>query len=254
MKNNKKIGIPAWSLGDNSFGVQKTYLEYFSKFGKVEILTPDKDIRADLDLVILPGGADTMSDNYNEVPGFTNSMADPYKDYFAKVNLPKYIEQGTPVLGICLGFQHLANHFGLPLIQNIDLAQHGYSKDGDDLLNKCEINPIYKDLLSEIGVNVKSSLSEIKVNSFHHQAVSLDKVMNSKDLLWLLKDKTKIVDYATSTNYIICEAFMHKTLPIFGVQYHPEKASNDFFTSMLIKYILRKTKNVSLVETASTVK
>jgi len=99
----KLIGIPGWSLGENSFGVQKAYLEYLSNFGQVEILTPNSNIRTDLDLVVLPGGADTMSYNYNQVPSFQNSMADPYKDYFAKVNLPQYINANIPIFGICLG-------------------------------------------------------------------------------------------------------------------------------------------------------
>lgn len=105
MSKNKKpvIGIPAWSLGDNSFGVQKTYLEYFAKFGQVEILTPNEDIREDLDLVVLPGGQDVQSTHYNAVPGFMNSLSDPFKDYFFKNNLPKYIENNTPIFGICLG-------------------------------------------------------------------------------------------------------------------------------------------------------
>ena len=55
-KSYKKIGIVGWSTGESSFGVTKPYLQYLSSFGQVEILTPSKYIREDLDLIVLPGG------------------------------------------------------------------------------------------------------------------------------------------------------------------------------------------------------
>jgi len=241
MKTKILIGIPAWSVGPESFGVQKTYLEYFSQFGQVEILTPNVDIRTDLDLVVLPGGQDVQTTHYptNTPPGFMNSLSDPFKDYFFKNNLPKYIENGTPILGICLGEQQLALHFGVPLIQNIS-GMHGYSDDGDDLKNTCVVN---KEVLTMLGLN--SARKEVKVNSFHHQAVSLENLNNygKGTLLPLLVDKDTVYDDRNGS-YQIVECFVHAELPIIGIQSHPEKTTWCPFSAQLVRYLLSKSKNI----------
>lgn len=100
----KRIAVVGWSTGENSFGVTKPYLEYFSQFGEVEILTPKKGITEGLDLVVLPGGMDVSSSKYGQVPGFMNSNPDVFKEYFYEQNLSQYIDAGIPIFGICLGF------------------------------------------------------------------------------------------------------------------------------------------------------
>jgi len=236
--NKKLIGIPAWSLGENSFGVQKAYLEYLSNFGQVEILTPNNNIRHDLDLVVLPGGADTMSHTYNEVPSFANGMADPYKDYFAKINLPQYIQAKIPVFGICLGMQQIAVHFGIKLIQDIN-PNHGYSSDKGDLVNTCKVNtiavnPIFEELYQT------SFKATHKVNSYHHQGVTLEDLKKNPDLIPLLVNKNSEFTYSHGNHYLV-EAFMHKKLNIIGVQYHPERMGFDEFSDTMIKYLLSKS-------------
>jgi gamma-glutamyl-gamma-aminobutyrate hydrolase PuuD len=237
MKNNKKpiIGIPCWSLGDNSFGVQKTYLEYFAKFGQVEILTPNEDIREDLDLVVLPGGQDLQSTHYNAVPGFMNSLSDPFKDYFFKNNLPKYIEAGIPVFAICLGFQAVAVHFGIPLIQNIT-PFHGYSSDGDKEVNKCAIDAKY---MNE-NIDSRWIYPAVTVNSFHHQGVSLQALKANPNLIPLIWEKAKSWDRENDVHNIL-EAFTHASLPIIGVQFHPEKASSCEIADMLVDSLIARS-------------
>lgn len=236
MKKKKPvILIPAWSLGDNSFGVQKTYLEYFAKFGQVEIATPNEDIREDIDLVVLPGGQDVQSTHYNAVPGFMNSLSDPYKDYFFKNNLPKYIEAGIPVFGICLGFQQLAIHFGIPLIQNIT-PYHGYSSDGDKEVNKCAVDAKY------MNENISSAWVYLTttVNSFHHQGVSKQALEANSDLIPLIWEKAKSWDRELGAHNIL-EAFTHRSLPICGVQFHPEKASSCDIADMLVDSLIARS-------------
>ena len=57
-----------------------------------------------------------------------------------------------------------------------------------------------------------SKKNEIMVNSFHHQGIFLEQFDNQKELIPLLVAEDGVV-----------EAFKHKTLPIFAVQYHPER-------------------------------
>ena len=51
----KKIIIPGWSTGDSSWGVTKPYLDFFSNYGQVDIITPRKGI-VEADLLVIPGG------------------------------------------------------------------------------------------------------------------------------------------------------------------------------------------------------
>lgn len=78
----KQIGIVGWSVGENSFGAGKAYLEFFSNFGEVHILGPSESVLEWPDLIVLPGGLDTPSSRYKQKPSFFNSNSDLFKEYF----------------------------------------------------------------------------------------------------------------------------------------------------------------------------
>lgn len=216
----KIISIVGYSLGENSFGVTKPYLEFFSQFGQVKILTPQEGMEK-TDLLILPGGSDLSSIEYGQVPGFMNSNPDLYKEYFFKQNLKQYIESGTPIYGICLGFQMLAVYFGSKLTQNL-LYHPYYSSPRTELVH--EVYPV-------TGINVDGEYTykkgskgkEIKVNSMHHQGVELDNL--GLDLI-----PTYLCDNYPS---MLVEGFRHKELPIAGCQSHPEESwSNEIINEI----------------------
>lgn len=224
---NKKIGICGWSTGENSFGVTKPYMEYFSKFGQVEILTPQKGIRTDLDLVVLPGGADTPSWRYGQTPGYFNSNPDIYKEYFIETNLDQYISNGTPIFGICLGLQALAVKFGSKLTQNM---YHPYSEPREELVHKILIpakdsegNLLYYE--STDTLQTKKSTKEEKVNSMHHQAVRWNEIGTDLEILYVDEDGEFV------------EALKHKTLPICAVQWHPEHLYNAVSNKMILNLL-----------------
>lgn len=219
----KIIGLTGWSTGENSFGVTKPYLEYFSHFGQVEILTPQKGIREDIDLLILPGGKDTNTSNYGQVPGFMNSDPDLFKEYFFKQNLPQYIEAKTPIFGICLGMQQLNVHFGGSLTQH--LMYHGFysSRSRDELVH--EVYPVtnFKD---GKWIFSKQKNDVFKVNSMHHQGIYLDQLADDLSPLLFSEGTNERSQY-------LVEAFRHNTLPIAGYQGHPEESYCDFATKMI---------------------
>jgi putative glutamine amidotransferase len=228
-KSYKKIGIVGWSTGESSFGVTKPYLQYLSSFGQVEILTPSKYIREDLDLIVLPGGQDVSSSVYGEVPGFMNSNPDLYKEYFFLNNLEQYIEAGKSIFGICLGMQQLAVYFGSGLTQHLPaLGIHGYYSDPrEELVHSVHVH------LPEDDVKFTQ-----KVNSMHHQGVLLQDL--SKSLTPLAIQKAKNVE----TGMSVVEALMHKDFPIAGVQWHPEHIY-DKLTNLLITKLLKNEYNNS---------
>lgn len=202
MSNEKRpvIGIPGWKVGENSFGAGTNHLDFISRFGNARILFPwDDDV--DLDLLYLPGGPDIDPSRYNQYPGFYTSNPDLFRQYFFDNLLPKYVKKGTPVFGICLGFQMLNVHFGGTLTQ--DLKYHAQSSGRWQEGHKVYV----------VGMSRKDG--SMAVNSHHHQAV-----LESD-----LSDKFTMLAYADNEenpkNRIV-EAFIHKELPIGGVQWHPK--------------------------------
>lgn len=154
---------------------------------------PD-EFRDDIDLLILPGGADLSATNKAFLPqtlSYQHGKTDPHIEFFRTYLLDSYIENKIPIFGICLGFQLLAAHFGSKMLAHID----GHT-DGLHLL--------------------KSDKHEYKVNTSHHQAVSI------------LSSNLEAVAFGISSagNVECVEAFRHKTLPIAGVQHHPERMYN----------------------------
>lgn len=205
----KKIGIPAWSLGENSFGVTKPYLNWLSQFGEIHMLMPSTTIREDLDLVILPGGADLAPQSYGEAPGLFTGNTDVYKQYFFDVNLPQYIAAGTPIFGICLGFQQLCAHFGGKLIQ--DFPYDYSSKHRGELVDTLNFETRY----------ANNANKPYKVNSLHHQGCN--ELPEGCEVIARSQDKNiEIAKFAEN---------------IYGMQYHPEEI-NDPIAKVLIYELL----------------
>lgn len=234
-KKRNIIGIPGYSGKDsNNFGVGNFYLEFFSQFGDVKILMPWEDL-VPLDLLVLPGGLDVNPANYNEAPRYLTSNTDVFKEHFFTKKLPLYLEQNTPIFGICLGLQQLAVHFGSKLTQN--LIEHPQSPRRwaeahpiSDQFCKSDLDmkgrPVpfsFEEFESGI-INLKVEKTAFKVNSHHHQGVLITD-LNMEELNPLY--------FSEYYNNLIVEAFEHKTKPIAAVQWHPE----EFYDPMSRKLI-----------------
>lgn len=203
----KKIGIVAWGTGENSFGVTKPYLNFFSDFGMVEMINPFDDFNIrDLDLLVLPGGPDVNPVRYNTRPSVWTGKPCHFLEYFDTYVLPKYIAKGVPIFGICRGLQTLNVHFNGTLNQHIN---HEYSTKS----RQEEVHSVYKPGLPK---NKHSCIQ--KVNSLHHQ--SIKKLGQDLTILGVSDD-----------NHV--EAIVHDTLPIAAVQWHPEEIYDDFSTKII---------------------
>lgn len=229
----QRIGIVGWKTGENSFGATLPYLNYLGAFGQVEILTPrGTESIPDVDLIIMPGGADVSPNLYGEVPAFTTSNPDVFKEHFLVANLGKIIEAGIPVFGICLGMQQLNVHFGGTLIQHKDMD---YSKSRDEQIEDLELenvdffNSKFYDNLPQKFKNVFFPLKAkqaAKVNSLHHQCVT--KKGLAPDLVPLF----------TSKKWTNVEMFAHRDLPIAGVQWHPEEFDYQSYINTFVNQII----------------
>lgn len=213
---SKIIGIPGWNLGENSFGCTKHYLSWIAEFGTPRILMPQDDI-IKLDLLILPGGADLSPSSYGEVPGFYTSNHDTFKEYFYANKLQQYIDNDTPIFGICLGFQMLNAKFGGKLTQ--DLPGHPNSPDRFQVGHK-------------IKFVLPGTKGTMEVNSHHHQGVLESQVAPGFKVLAVedFKKEDEGVDK-------VVEAIVHETKPIHAVQWHPEEW-RDQISADFVKHLM----------------
>ncbi len=154
------------------------------------------------DGILIPGGVDLNPALYKKENTDSRNINDELDAIDLQV-LNEALSLKKPVLGICRGLQILNVFFGGTLTQNV---QH------------CEIHQSYNegtcdrvhDTEAVEGLFVRNIYGKknVPVNSAHHQAVEI----LGEDLLPAQFSMDGII-----------EAFVHKTLPIIAVQWHPER-------------------------------
>jgi putative glutamine amidotransferase len=217
------IGLPA-KLNKN-FGASVPYVDYLQEFGDVIILANNDDPIDFLDALVLPGGLDVDPKRYGEKIGMYTGWPDRYLEEFDANLLPQYIEMlqdpNKPlklIFGICRGMQTLNVHFGGSLYQ--DVLNLPYSDPRGKIVERSQVVN-----LKDQGIYTKTH----EHNSLHHQAVKrlgnnlVPTLVGQKPGLVVNKNASKKGKAATKHNVDIIEGFRHETLPIFGMQYHPEE-------------------------------
>ena len=140
------------------------------------------------------------------------SNSDLFKEFFYHNNLKSYIERGIPVFGICLGFQQLNVFFGGKITQHLpNYNINDYSVPREQLIQSCDIVAGWSKYKTQL------------VNSLHHQGVQLS------DL------STELNAIATSQygEITLVEAFIHKSLAVAAVQWHPEHIIDEVSTNLV---------------------
>ena len=150
------------------------------------------------DALILPGGSDIT-------PGFYGQSNDGSRDINTGLDLKQFqaldlfVRLGKPVLGICKGLQVINVFFGGTLVQDLPDSSAHQQAEGD-LIHPAVITEDC--LLSELYGK------EFLINSNHHQAI--DQLGKNLQVVQMSRDG-------------VVEAFRHTKLPIFAVQWHPER-------------------------------
>lgn len=217
----RKIGIPLWKTGENSLGSTLAYIMFAEQFGEVIPLMPEHTIREDLDLLITVGGADKLPSSYGECPGYFTQKPDLQKEYFDSHYLPNYIDLEIPIFSICRGAQAIATHFGSKLIQHMD---HETNKADDPY--KC-VHKIKFDILNFWNKSRFTNSLSVDVNSRHHQTIRESTI----------PDCLSVIARHETDNHV--EMIAHKSLPIVGVQFHPEDIFNQNTNSFIENIIAR---------------
>ena len=152
--------------------------------------------------LLLPGGVDINPARYGQKNVHCVHVCDEMDELQFSI-LDDFVKEKKPVFGVCRGFQILNVYFGGTMIQHIPSFQrHGKKSVSDpDKVHGCCAQAD-----SWIGRLYGSRFS---INSAHHQGV--DRLGTGLD-----------EDAWCSEDHIV-EAVHHRTLPIYGVQWHPER-------------------------------
>lgn len=161
------------------------------------------------DALLLPGGGDIE-------PSFFHAENLGSRNIDARIDLVQYrylydfVKAEKPVFGICKGMQLINVYFGGTILQDMpedSKEVHAQHSDGTDSLHK--VFPFHK----------KISFPSRIVNSAHHQCIER------------LGDGLEVSHIAADE---VIEGIYHKTLPIIGLQWHPERIDACFKTNVLI--------------------
>ena len=190
-----KIAIPM--IND----VPQNYLNAVLEFGHEPVKVDAAVDSQDYDGLVLPGGCDIVPQYYGEEDtGCWGTNEELDKLQFAV--LDKVVKAGKPVLGICRGHQVVNVYFGGSMIQHIPgFARHAHDEDSSE-------DKAHPTRMTPGSLVYRLYGPEVITNSSHHQAAK-----NVPDCLEI----TAMFD----DGYV--EGLAHKTLPVFSVQWHPER-------------------------------
>lgn len=152
--------------------------------------------------LLLPGGGDLEPRRYGQLNTASRDL-EPERDAAELALLARFTAAGRPVLGICRGLQMINVFFGGTLLQDLP----GHSAAARDRLHTVRAAPeAFGRLWGERTV----------VNSAHHQAVDR------------LGAGLRAVQWAPDGTV---EALAHSCLPVWAVQWHPERLTGPLAVS-----------------------
>ena len=216
---------PTIGITSNYNDIEKEYrlknpyvLSVYRAGGTVIILPPVRD--GDLiehytvicDGLVFSGGGDIDPDYWGEAPSNNLGPINPLRDYFEVLLAKKAAKMALPVLGICRGCQVLNVALGGSLYQHIN-SQLSHQQ-------KAPRNYPFHSVTVENNTMLRkiTRMRNIRVNSFHHQAVKKTGL------------NICISAYALDRT---AEAIEKTDHPFFiGVQWHPESLEDKYSFSL----------------------
>lgn len=170
-------------------------LEHIGISYETSLHVPDLSL---YDGLLLPGGGDIDPRLFGQLSAGSRAF-DPKLDRIQLGILDAFVGEKKPVLGICKGMQLINIYFGGDMVQHLPSAgAHEY---------------IEEDQLHETWALKGSFLERLYgekfvVNSAHHQGVGAP---------------GRGISYVQSAADGVVEGLVHESLPVYGVQWHPER-------------------------------
>ena len=202
------VGIADMCSTTNAVNVQSTYVAAVAAAGNTPLVLPAETDRelvarmlAPLDALLLCGGEDVEPRRYGAKPSPRLGKVNLRRDAWEFLLLDEAVKRRLPVFGICRGCQVINVYFGGTLWQDLPSERPGEVAHRGKHLHGVRI---------ETGSRLARCLgaTEMQVNTSHHQAV--------RDLA----SGFRAVAFAPDG---VVEAIESATMPVAGVQFHPEK-------------------------------
>ena len=202
------VGIADMCIETNRVSILSTYAEAFARAGNTPLVLPAETNRdvvarmlASVDVLLLCGGEDVDPSRYKTKPSPRLGEVNLRRDAWEWLLLDEAVKRRLPVIGICRGCQLINVYFGGTLWQDLPSERPGEVKHRGTHLHGVRI---------EGGSRLARCLgtAEMQVNTSHHQAV--------RDLA----PGFRAVAFAPDG---VVEAIESATMPVAGVQFHPEK-------------------------------
>lgn len=153
--------------------------------------------------LFLTGGEDLDPQRYGQKNAGLCGPPDLWRDSLEWSLCWQFIQQKKPVFGVCRGMQLINVFFGGTLTQDLQedrgLAHPYHSIHSVECVEGSQLEQLFG--------------ASFLVNSYHHQAVQTL--------------GTGLISTAAAQGGEIVEALEHKTLPVLGVQWHPERMTGD---------------------------
>ena len=206
IQRKKRIAIPGKDGGYNNY---RLALEGAGTLPVMIRAREEVDRIRDCEGLLLPGGADMDPALYGQENRGSMGI-DRENDEIQFSSLRIALEMGIPVLGVCKGHQVINVCFGGELIQDIpQRVRHTMDRErGMDRVHQVKVAE------GSWLAGLYGSGSLITVNSSHHQAVSLP---------------GQGLRIAAVSDDGIVEGLWHESLPVFSIQWHPERWYPGYF-------------------------
>ncbi len=177
----------------------KNYERFIASLPAIPLVTLSLGELSSCDALILPGGGDITPAFFGERNAGSINI-DTELDILQFQALDYALRRSLPVLGICKGMQVINVAFGGTIIQDLPTSLY-HKYQGNDQYHTTTI--LETSCLHELYGK------EAVVNSAHHQAIGRLGA-NLRAIQWCPLDGC-------------VEAIIHETLPILGLQWHPER-------------------------------
>ncbi|MBP9863841.1 gamma-glutamyl-gamma-aminobutyrate hydrolase family protein [Patescibacteria group bacterium] len=202
--------------------LEQDYIRYYQTFGYTLIPIPNVLNDPDSYLssigiqgIILSGGGDVHPSLYGHPAASTGSYM-PERDRTERLLVQYAIDHAIPLFGECRGAQFLNVFFGGSLIEDlVEYLPHAMSHVQTQHIVTFHPN----DRLPNLPPGTET-------NSYHRHGFT------EKELAPNLRP-------FASTGDGVIEGFIHASMPIIGIQWHPERGKPDDSTTSLIKTLFR---------------
>lgn len=190
------------------------YVDVVKKVGGIPLLLPSvnddgiaKEFVERVDCLVLSGGGDIDPEYFGEQPLPKLEDVDPLRDEFEFKLISHALERKIPILGICRGMQILVVATGGTLYQDIE-------SQVERPLQHRQKAPLWAgshriDVLENTRLRSILGCKQVRVNSFHHQAVA----ETGPCLAVSARASDGVIEAVES-----CESDVF----VLGVQWHPE--------------------------------